>query len=134
MTWHMRFWSHCRIMKAQTSLPKFVGLPKLLLLVYTYNGRLDIDDDSDQILVLKHCWISQHLLLEEAHIYMRDKYQNLMSLSILFSLGCVSAHQKKRFHYVMGKLRPPDKSTYLKIIFLFLNQNICCGYSKEPSQ
>ena len=21
-----------------------------------------------------------------------------------------------------------------KIIFLFLNQNICCGYSKEPSQ
>ena len=22
----------------------------------------------------------------------------------------------------------------LKLIFLFLNQNICCGYSKEPSQ
>ena len=21
-----------------------------------------------------------------------------------------------------------------KIIFLFLNQNICCGYSKDPSQ
>ena len=21
-----------------------------------------------------------------------------------------------------------------KIFFLFLNQNICCGYSKEPSQ
>ena len=21
-----------------------------------------------------------------------------------------------------------------KIIFLFLNQNICCGYSKEPSE
>ena len=21
-----------------------------------------------------------------------------------------------------------------KIVFLFLNQNICCGYSKEPSQ
>ena len=21
-----------------------------------------------------------------------------------------------------------------KMIFLFLNQNICCGYSKEPSQ
>ena len=29
---------------------------------------------------------------------------------------------------------PPDKSAYLKIIFLFFNQNICCGYSKEPSQ
>ena len=25
---------------------------------------------------------------------------------------------------------PPDKSAY----FLFLNQNKCCGYSKEPSQ
>ena len=30
--------------------------------------------------------------------------------------------------------RPPDKSVYWNIIFLFLNQNICCGYSKEPSQ
>ena len=26
------------------------------------------------------------------------------------------------------------KSVYQKIIFLFLNQNIFCGYSKEPSQ
>ena len=25
------------------------------------------------------------------------------------------------------------KSAYQKIFFLFLNQNICCGYSKEPS-
>ena len=30
--------------------------------------------------------------------------------------------------------RPPDKSAYWKTIFLFLDQNICCGYSKEPSQ
>ena len=30
--------------------------------------------------------------------------------------------------------RPQDKSAYLKIIFLFVNQNICCGYSKEPSR
>ena len=30
--------------------------------------------------------------------------------------------------------RPPDKSVYWKTIFLFLDQNICCGYSKEPSQ
>ena len=26
------------------------------------------------------------------------------------------------------------KSVYQKIFFFFLNQNICCGYSKEPSQ
>ena len=31
-------------------------------------------------------------------------------------------------------VRPPDKSAYQKIIVLFLNQNICCGYSKEPSR
>ena len=29
--------------------------------------------------------------------------------------------------------RPPDKVRIRKSFFLFLNQNICCGYSKEPS-
>ena len=29
---------------------------------------------------------------------------------------------------------PLVKSAYRKFNFLFLNQNICCGYSKEPSQ
>ena len=33
----------------------------------------------------------------------------------------------------LSTIRPPDKRAYQKIIFfLFLNQNICCGYSKEP--
>ena len=33
------------------------------------------------------------------------------------------------------KSRRPEKSAWLKNIFLILNQNICsCGYSKEPSQ
>ena len=40
--------------------------------------------------------------------------------------------------YVLERLylfnRPRDKSGKLKIIFLFLNQNIFCGYSKEPFQ
>ena len=48
----MRFWSHWRIEKAQMSLLKFPGLPKLLLLVYTSNGQQDIDEDTDQNLVL----------------------------------------------------------------------------------
>ena len=30
--------------------------------------------------------------------------------------------------------RPPDSVRSFKFIFLFHNQNICCGYSKEPSQ
>ena len=33
-----------------------------------------------------------------------------------------------------GPNRPSVKSVYQKLIFLCLNQNICCGYSKEPSQ
>ena len=27
-----------------------------------------------------------------------------------------------------------SKVSYRKITFLFLNKNICCGYSKEPSR
>ena len=30
--------------------------------------------------------------------------------------------------------RAPDKVGSRKLFFLFLNQNICCGYSKEPSR
>ena len=32
-----------------------------------------------------------------------------------------------------GRSRPLVKTAYQKRIFLFLNQNICCGYTKEPS-
>ena len=32
-----------------------------------------------------------------------------------------------------SSIKPPDKCAYLDF-FLFLNQYICCGYSKEPSQ
>ena len=37
-------------------------------------------------------------------------------------------------NWISGLSRPLVKSAYQKIFFLFLNQNICCGYSKEPSQ
>ena len=33
---------------------------------------------------------------------------------------------------LMGTNSAPDKSAKFKIIFLFRNQNICCGYLKEP--
>ena len=32
------------------------------------------------------------------------------------------------------RLRPPDKTAIEELFFLFLIQNICCVYSKEPSQ
>ena len=38
----------------------------------------------------------------------------------------------KKTHLFLRRLK--DKlSHFRKIIFLFFNQNICCGYSKEPS-
>ena len=37
------------------------------------------------------------------------------------------------FGNVFNRLRPSVKSLNPKIIFLFLNQNIYCGYLKEPS-
>ena len=37
-------------------------------------------------------------------------------------------HANAFIPWITGKL------AYLKIIFLIFNQNICCGYSKEPSQ
>ena len=36
-------------------------------------------------------------------------------------------------NWIHIKNRTLVKSVWLKIIFLFLNQNICCWYSKEPS-
>ena len=36
-------------------------------------------------------------------------------------------------YYIRQVHRPPDKRVYWKF-FLFLIQNICCGYSKELSQ
>ena len=41
---------------------------------------------------------------------------------------CITRSQYK------SMFRPLLKSAVQKIIFLFLNQNICCGYSKETSQ
>ena len=40
---------------------------------------------------------------------------------------------KGTFGYIIGTRRPPVKGALLKKYFLFLNQNVCCGYSKEPS-
>ena len=48
----------------------------------------------------------------------------------------------KVMHYIMVGItymyiqhyRTLVKTALQKFIFLFLNQNICCGYSKEPSQ
>ena len=42
--------------------------------------------------------------------------------------------QHRHFHGEIQVYRHLVKIAYQKIIFLFLNQNICCGNSKEQSQ
>ena len=45
-------------------------------------------------------------------------------------------HKSNGFSIPLRKLIPPVLKLRMcneKLIFLFLNQNICCGYSKEPS-
>ena len=54
-----------------------------------------------------------------------------MSLEIYVFVCVGGGGQIKTGKGVSGTL---VKSVYQKLIFLFLNQNICCGYSKEPSQ
>ena len=49
------------------------------------------------------------------------------------------AHQKYDFFIVLFQSEPQNQAFSLecvakKMIFLFLNQNTCCWYSKEPSQ
>ena len=45
-------------------------------------------------------------------------------------------HEQKSINrqILLITIRPPDRVCNRKIFFLFLNQNIYCGYSKEASQ
>ena len=43
---------------------------------------------------------------------------------LLLKISC-----EARMIFMRAWRMPPDKSAYWKIIFLHLNQNICCGYS-----
>ena len=61
------------------------------------------------------------------------------NFKLLFSDGIgrtVSAELKYVSDYDSDSklIRPLVKSAYQKIIFLSINQNICCWYSNEPSQ
>ena len=53
-------------------------------------------------------------------------------LDIYFELASISKNRGLTLYIFVHRLS--DKSGQLKIVFLVLNQNICCGYSKEPPQ
>ena len=48
--------------------------------------------------------------------------------NLVFAFKSICAYQ------VEYGTRPLVRVRTKKLIFLLLNQNICCGYSKEPSQ
>ena len=49
---------------------------------------------------------------------------------VYFELASISKNRGFTLYIFVHRLS--DKSGQLKIVFLVLNQNICCGYSKEP--
>ena len=50
--------------------------------------------------------------------------------SIMYKLACVYSEDSNQSVQLSGsQIRVRNG----KLFFLFLNQNICCGYSKEPS-
>ena len=78
-----------------------------------------------------------------SHIRYIETFLNLqvtdLNIQLLPYIGCASVECSGKTvdapacqnHHCF---RPLVKSAYPKIFFLFLIQNICCGYSKEPSQ
>ena len=64
------------------------------------------------------------------HIDIQEVHDSLTQSDVKYALG-KKTHTKFSFiHYSGLKLRVRNE----KLIFLFLNQNIGCWYSKEPSQ
>ena len=57
------------------------------------------------------------------------KWMIINNFKLNFLFGFVSG-----LHDEPGRLQIPGIVCNVKLIFLFLNHNIFCGYSKEPSQ
>ena len=66
---------------------------------------------------------------DSVHVPQKPVSSNTESSSIIEILYVVNF----TFHIVSNKAGPQIRVGNGKLFFLFLNQNICCGYSKEPS-
>ena len=87
-------------------------------------------------------WHTQCSFVENIHYPVR---MGLKNLSLIITIAAICHHSaslvmpnRDRFFNpsltLMIDSRSSVKSGYRKIIFKLLNQIICCGYSKEPSQ
>ena len=73
-----------------------------------------------------------------AIIFLTESFENSVDPNCL-TLCCIPKKKKNAFKITLhaksyGNSKSLVMSVYQKSLFLFLNQNICCGYPKEPSQ
>ena len=79
-----------------------------------------------------------HITIQISWFYYFGYHSDKQPFSVLITAELENMYTCSSFFAfipVTGVLpRPLVKSAYQKLTFLFLIQNICCGYSKEPSQ
>ena len=77
----------------------------------------------------------QYFAFEHNHQYQKIQFQFYDAVESLDPQQ-IGVGVSVRFSKYRGRLarRHPDKIAYLKKKICVLNQNICCGCSKEPSQ
>ena len=84
------------------------------------DSRLYVGYQKNRIVSFAHCW-KLIRLLRIVKIGRCNSFQVFSGYSFWFLAG-IGGH----------RFRPPDKCACQNFFFLFLSQNICCGYSKEP--
>ena len=88
-------------------------------------------DVDDRIIMSCACKVSFILYFS----YIDICFCNVDLFNVPYFLRTFSNHIVPRMNKMLiASARPSVKSLYQNTIFLFFNQNICCGYSKEPSQ
>ena len=72
--------------------------------------------------------------VETNHKSLQGLHSGSVRISVLVCWARTSKiKQKKNVIHSKDKHRLPYKRVFKNYLILFLNQNICCGYSKEPS-
>ena len=110
--------------KAQTSLRICAVWPEPLLVawIFYYSVKLLTEQNLENLSLTGACpGLSESTLVKMLHCW-----KNLMSRLIC----CYLSTPCRKFQHSGLQIRVRTR----KLFFLFLNQNICCGYSKESSQ
>ena len=77
-----------------------------------------------------HRWVGGAIFFIQNKTCISSHQENTKLVYSLLSILCFIIYIKK-----YTPCRPPDNECVSEnIFFLFRNQNICCGYSKEPSR